>query len=358
MRILIVNPFGIGDVLFTVPVIKALKENFKDASIGYLCNARTKDIIETNPSIDKLFVYEKDEYRKLWKSSKVACIKKSLGLVKEIKDARYDVALDYSLAPEMGIFLWLCGIKQRIGFNYKNRGRFLTQKVLMKGYKEKHVIDYYLELLTSLGIKPISEPKLELFLKDEDVKWAKEFLKDNGVVEGARVVGIVPGGGESWGVDAKYRLWDEKNFAKLADHIVERYKCSLILLGGPSEVERCSRVIRMMKAKPISACGKTSLRQYAALMKLCSVVISNDGGPLHTAVAVGARTISLFGPVDTKVYGPYSKDRDRHVIITAGLSCQPCYKDFKLKKCEKPLCMEAIDVNDVIKVIDSLLRSE
>ena len=71
-NILIINPFGIGDVLFSTPLVSAIKEKYPDSSISYICNLKTYDILITNPSINEVFVFERDEYRNLWKRSKIA----------------------------------------------------------------------------------------------------------------------------------------------------------------------------------------------------------------------------------------------------------------------------------------------
>ena len=78
-NILVINPFGIGDVLFSTPLVSAIKKTYSESYIAYICNLKVKDILTTNPSIDEVFVFERDEYRNLWKNSKITAIKKFLG---------------------------------------------------------------------------------------------------------------------------------------------------------------------------------------------------------------------------------------------------------------------------------------
>ena len=107
MRVLIVNPFGIGDVLFSTPMISNIKEAYPQAYIGYICNIRAKDALYHNPDINKLFVFEKDEYRNLWKASKIRCIRRFLSFLGEIKKERFDLEIDLSLGYHYSFFLWL-----------------------------------------------------------------------------------------------------------------------------------------------------------------------------------------------------------------------------------------------------------
>ena len=73
-KILIINPFGIGDVIFSTPLIEALKQYYPDCYVGYICNRRVAELINTNPNLDKVFVYEKDESREIWRKSKIKCL--------------------------------------------------------------------------------------------------------------------------------------------------------------------------------------------------------------------------------------------------------------------------------------------
>ena len=151
-KILIVNPFGIGDVIFSTPLIDILRKKFPDSFIAYICNRRVSELLGTNPNLNRIFVYEKDEYRDVWKRSKIDYLKKFFMAVRTLRAYRFDVLIDLSLAYQYSMLAKIIGIKERIGFNYRNRGGFLTKRVDINGFDEKHVIDYYLEVLSFLGI--------------------------------------------------------------------------------------------------------------------------------------------------------------------------------------------------------------
>ncbi len=91
----------------------------------------------------------------------------------------------------------------------------------------------------------------------------------------------------------------------------------------------------------------------AALLQLCRLVIVNDGGPLHVAVAAGVKTASMFGPVDPVVYGPYPSLG--HTIIQKGLACQPCYRQFRKASCDHLSCLRDLSVEEVFNKIERLL---
>ncbi|MBI5416097.1 MAG: lipopolysaccharide heptosyltransferase II [Candidatus Omnitrophica bacterium] len=353
-RILIVNIFGIGDVLFTTPLVGILKAAYPDARIGYLCNRRTAPLLERNPKIDKIFVYERDELEAVRRKSVLRYLKAVGELVQDMKAGRFDASLDVSLNTFMGFLTRAAGIPRRVGFDYKGRGRFLTRKVPLQGYEDKHVVEYYLDLLAEFGVPvPDRHRAMDLLLTKEDTDWAGKFLQENQTSGRGLVIGLVPGGGESWGRDALYKRWPAACFAKLADKLVENHAAQIILMGSPSESELCREAAGAMRHPCLSACGKTSLTQFAALTRRCTLVVTNDGGPLHVAVAAGSRTASIFGPVDEAVYGPYPADG--HKVIKKKLACQPCYRRFRRADCGHIRCLADLSVEEVFKEVEAIL---
>lgn len=356
-RILIVNPFGIGDVLFTTPLIANLKAAFPDSYIGYVCNARTKDILLNNPAVNKVFIYEKDKFRRLWRRSKIACIRKFFKFLHSIGKKKFDCAFDLSLGQEYGFFLWLIGIRTRIGYDYRKRGIFLTKRIKLEGYASKHIVDYYCDLARLLGIEP-KQKDLEFPIDEKYLQWAADYLDEHEVGEDEIFIGLMPGGGASWGSDAYKKQWPAHRFADLGNQIVDKFRARLILFGDGSEYALCNQVASLIKDDCIMACGDTTLSRFAALLKRCTLVICNDGGPLHIAVSQGVKTISIFGAVDPLVYGPYPKNGD-NVVITKDLPCQPCYKKFKMEQqCSYLECLSTIETSQIMHAVTGFLNVE
>jgi heptosyltransferase-2 len=355
-KILIVNPFGIGDVIFSTPLIEILKNSHPDLFIGYVCNKRAYEVIRSDQKIDRFFIYEKDEYRAIWKKSKIRCAKQIIDFLNGIKKERFNAVIDLSLGYQSGLLLKIIGIRNRFGFNYRKRGRFLTGKIDMDGFSEKHVIEYYCDILKFFGIDPqnyILAPKV--YLADQDARWADNFMKENAISGQDLMVGVVPGCGASWGQDAKYRRWEKEKFARVADTLAEKYKAKVILFGDSKDVELCNSVKSIMEHDAVLTCGKTTIGEFLCLASRCALIVTNDGGPLHMSASLGVKTVSIFGPVDEKVYGPYPPSVN-HLTITARVPCRPCYKNFKYVKCERQECLRNIKVEDVVSAADALLK--
>ncbi len=351
-RILIINIFGIGDVLFTTPLMSNIKLHNPGCYIGYVCNKRAVDVLKGNTGVDRVFVYEKDDYRDALKRSKGEFIKKIFSSLAEIKQEQFDCVIDLSLNKYASILMGLIGIKRRIGFNYRNRSLFLTEKIKLNGYEGKHVVDFYLSLLKHLDI-PIQSRSFEFAIGEGDHQWAKTVLERWGVKDSDILIGLVPGGGASWGKDANLKRWPAEKYAKLADKVVEKYKAKVILLGDISENELCASIRSQMRREAFVIAEPTSIQQFAALLKRCRLIVLNDGGPLHIAVAAGVKTVSIFGPVDENVYGPYPKEG--HAVVSSDIACRPCYRQFKIADCEHYNCLRLLDVEHILERVGTVL---
>lgn len=363
-KILIINPFGIGDVLFTTPIIRILKEVYAPVKIGYLCNRRACPLLESNPYVNSIFIYEKDEFEAIRKISFFAWIKKYILFLRQIKKERFDLAFDFSLNTQFGFFSWCAGIKKRVGYDFRRRGRFLTKKIKLTGYDSKHIVEYYVDLLKYAGIeighldefRKKTPLRPQLYIKEEDKRKAVEILARENVRDSDILIGIIPGGGRSWGKEAAFKHWPADKFAQLADKIVEILGAKIIIMGDSLEQNITEEVILNMRHKPIDLTGKTSVRELAAVLGKMKLIVTNDGGPLHIAAAVGIRTVSIFGPVDEKVYGPYL-DSDKHMVAKKDLFCRPCYKNFRFPEClYERKCINQITVEDVFAKCSQLLE--
>jgi lipopolysaccharide heptosyltransferase II len=353
-KFLIINPFGIGDVLFTTPIIKAIRVTYPYGKIGYWCNERVGSIFQNDPDIDKVFALSRGDLKRHFHNSRIEGIKKLLGLLLAIKKEHYNMAFDFSLDHRYGLIAKLLGIKKRIGYDYRKRGRFLTHKISLEAYNSRHIVEYYLELLKFVNIIPTAK-KISLFVLKKNKDKAKEILALAGVQKTDVLVGIAPGGGESWGKDAYLKHWPAERFAHLADLIMDELKAKVVILGDKQEKPIAEIIRNSMKNTPIDLIGNTNLEEFVGIISNLNVLVANDGGPLHTAIALGVKTVSIFGPVDDLVYGPYPKDENQ-IVIKEDLSCRPCYNNFRLKDClNNRKCIDGITVAEVFTAVKKLI---
>lgn len=355
-RILIINPFGIGDVLFTTPVLGAIRRSWPGAFIGYWCNQRVEPLIKEQPAVNSTFALSRGDLKRISRESSWWRAAAALStLVAGIRRARFDISLDFSLDHRYSLISKLAGIGRRIGFDYKGRGGFLTDAVPVTGYEGRHAVQFYNGLSSKLGI-PAPAGGLELVVSAQSQLEADALLEKEGIAASSQfLVGIAPGAGESWGKDASVKQWPAGRFAELADLIQGSFKVSILLLGSAEERPLADSVENKMRERPLNLAGKTTLTAYAGIIRRLRLLVTNDGGPLHMAVALGVRTVSIFGPVDEKVYGPYLSGGE-HRVITADVACRPCYRNFRFAGCtNQRRCIESITVTEVFNEVKKLL---
>ena len=348
MKILIINHFGIGDVLFTTPVLYNLRLAYPQADITYLANRRTQEFLCQNPSISKVLVYERDEFVEVYRKNPLASYAKWFALFKEIKADQFDIVLDFSLNTTFSFLTMICGIPRRIGFDYRHRGRFLTDKIPLEGFEGKHVVEHYLDLLKPLNV-PITDKHMRLDIPSKEIQWAKDWVKSHHLDSNKPIICVVPGGGSSWGAAGRFRRWSVDKYAVLIDKIIEKFDAAVILLGNKNEEELYRDIARQVKFPLYSAIGQTTILQMAALFKQSRLAVINDGGSMHVAAACGIKIVCVFGPVDALIYGPYpSKD---YTIVHKNLACQPCYRRFRLAQCQHVSCLRDLSVDEVFQQV-------
>ena len=354
-RILIVNPFGIGDVLFSTPLVRAVRRAFPDASIAYLGNRRTQEIMRRNAHVQELFIYEKDELVAVGRRDKLEALRMLATLLRQIRRRRFDLAIDLSLGERYSFLLALFGVRRRIGFDFRRRGRFLTHRLSIRGFQDRHVVEHYAQLLAMIGIR-LLDRRLELPTTDADRQAVEARLAALRIRPGQRVIGLVPAGGVSWGLHAEFRRWSEDGFVHVGRSLSVRHGAKILVFGEFKDSWVCAQIASEIGPAAADLSGQTTLGQFVSLIARCDLVIANDGGPVHIAASQDVPTVSIFGPVDPDVYGPYPRTAKHRVVFRSELPCRPCYHQFKLPPCPyERACLTSVEPADVLEACDDVL---
>jgi heptosyltransferase II len=354
---LVINTFGIGDVLFSTPLLRNLRKRFPAAKIYYLCNKKTASLLRSHPLVDKVFVYERDDFVAEQKISFIGGIGKYLRFISAIKNERIECAIDLSLNAPFGFFALLAGIKKRYGLDYKGRSRFLNRKVKIGGFTDKHVADYYLDTLGLLGIDP-ERSGLEVYADPVSSAWAGDVLNKNHISKDDLIVGVAPCGGAAFGRDNRLRRWPVESFARLIDMMTLELKAKVLIFAGPDEKEDVNAIIGLLKNRgsAFEFCD-TTLNETVALVEKCRLFVSNDTGILRFADGMNKKIVALYGPIDEKVYGPYCFDDSRVIILKKDLPCRPCYNRFRIAPCANDRkCLTGISVDEVMSAVKRLIE--
>ena len=334
-RILIVNVNWVGDVIFSTPFIRAVRDMYPDSHIACLLHPRCLDVLKDNPHLNEIIIYDEEgSHRGL------------LGKLRLILDLRrkgFDTAFLLHRSFTKALLTFLAGIGERIGYPSKRRAWLLT-KIVEEPDEDMHKVEYFLNIARVAGIPPKSL-SYEFYITDAHRIAVDAFLKHSGIMQGDRIVMLCPGG--NW--DPK--RWPKENFARLGDMLIERFGVKVIISGAKKDVQLADDIRKAMEWTPVISAGRTSLGELGALFEKASVVIANDTGPMHLAIAMKANTIALFGPTSPRLTGPYGEGHYRVIMKHEGCEV-PCYD----LACTDNRCMRAIKVEDVVKEVDDILK--
>lgn len=333
-RILVIEVNWLGDVLFSTPFIRAVRDANPDGYIACLVHPRCAEILEGNPAINEIMIYDEEGCHRGAFSK--------LTLVLNLRRKRFDTVYILHRSFTKALIAYLTGAKDRIGYPTKNREKLLTDPI-EEPDAGVHKAEYFLNLAgeAALGVK---ERAYEFFVKDADRKYIKDYLSESGVADGDKIIALCPGG--NWGP----KRWPKENFAALSDMLARKYGLKVVITGGAKERGLAESIKGMMKYPAIVACGETNLKQLGAIFKRSCLVVANDTGSMHIAVAVGAKVIALFGPTSPEITGPYGRGIYR--VVKGRVECDvPCYD----VTCRDNRCMKAIAVDEVFNEAAGIL---
>ncbi len=340
-RILISRIDRIGDVLLSTPVIKALREKFPQAYISMMVAPCSRDVVEGNPYLDEVIIYDKDGKHKTWM--------RSLKFASRLKKKKFDLAVILHPNIRMHLLTFLAGIPERLGYNRKLGFLLNLRRIHSKQEGVKHEAGYNLDLLKTLGV--IGDP-YDLFMpiKVESELYVNELFRKEGINPADRILAINPG------ASCPSKIWPAERFARACEKLVSLYNLKIVILAGPKDMLLANKIPLQYGSKNriINLAGKTSLSQMASILKRCVLFISNDSGPVHIASALGTPVISIFGRnqpgLSPRRWGPLGK-HDKYLHKDVGcIQClaHNCKKEFA--------CLKAISVEDVVSAAESILK--
>ena len=342
MNILIVKLSAIGDVIHVLPSLAALRHLYPDAHITWVVEEAAAELVKNHPYLDAVLISRRKSWSKdIQKGKILKPLFDMRSLIKELRRRRYDLVIDFHGLFKSSIIVLLSSGKRKLGYDSLQElsGLFLNEKIPED--MNKHAVDRYLDFPRYLGAKI---DNVEFILPpNNDAEVKVRLLMSKYKLDDKKFIAINPVA--YW----KTKLWDNEKFAHLADLANNKLKMKVVFTG--SEKESIEGITSRMTTEGINLGGQTSLLDLAYLYKKAQMVITTDSGPMHLASAVGTPVIALFGPTDPARTGPYGKE---HIIITAGLSCSPCF----LKKCSTRKCMENILPEQVFAAIEKKLRKE
>ncbi len=356
-RILIIKLCCIGDILFTTPVLRALKANLPELRLGYMVTAWCRELVDADERVEE--VIEFNAYERIgW----VEKARRAWRVIRQIRRGRYDAVLVLHRSPLAGLLALAGGVPIRIGFDWQGEGAALTHRIPFR--VDAHEIDRNLDCLGPLkialqGIQP------ELIPPAVAQTEAEAFLKQRGHADySGPLIAVFPAGGVNPGTTMTTKRWPLNGYRELCTQLVARYGASILLVGNREDAAAGDQLVTdaAWRQAVIRSEGKTSLLTLAALLQKCALFIGGDSGPLHIADAVGIPTVSMFGPTDPKLLAPRG---ERHRVLYKSMDCSPCYNPVSVRQSDVTVCrlgtlacMKEITAAEVLAAARELLEQK
>lgn len=340
-RILLTRMKFIGDVVLTTPVIRSVRTAFPDAYIAYLGERNAVSLLEQNPHLNEIIPFDFSK-PSIVEQTRVAVL---------LRRRSFDLAVDFFGNPRSALLTWLSGARVRVGPERKTRGRLYTNTVRDDG-TPKSAVAFHNQSIAAAGIPPSAE-RTELFLSSDERREARIYLQWLGgapapVDPSKPIVCLHPGA--TWPA----KRWLPERFGELADLVRARLGAQVIITAGPADRETTAAVLRHSTAS-LNVLHALPLRQLAAVLSHCSVVVSNDAGPMHIAAALGVPTIGIFGPGEEDIWFPYAA-ADGHRALRKDVPCHPCRLDVCTREGDGYMeCMKLLTASEVCAAIERIL---
>ena len=287
-RILLIVFKGIGDVLLTTPLVRALKKNIPGSEIYFLTKRASEKILRFNRCLSGVFIREETGFR-------------------EIRSRGIDTTIDFMNSSSSGLYALFSGAGTRLAFSHP-LGRIFHNVLVAKEGPMRYTVYDRLELLKALGV-PHDGIGLDLSFAPENAAKAQEFLRRSGLDSAS------PSGADAQAAREPFvtfditsprqrRRWAPEKFAALADRLQEDFRLRSVFLAGPGELDYVKSALNSAKKKHL-LCSDFDLLDIAALERLAALHAGVSSAPMHIAVSQGTPTFTVYSPADSpQSWGP------------------------------------------------------
>jgi lipopolysaccharide heptosyltransferase II len=322
LRILLVRLREIGDVVFTTPAIRAIRQEFPHALLTYIVEPGASPVVIRNPHLHEIIVAPR--------ARGLRGVLGDLALGRRLRMARFDVAIDFHGGPRASLLTWLSGAPRRVGYEIAGRSWMYTQRIARpKQLRPRHSVENQWDLLAALGIPPPdrSRDAVEMPPDTEVALHVDDRLRRAGFAVGDRLIVIHVSAGNP------FRRWPAAYFVDLVVRLVGANAAHRVLVtAGPSERDAANQVIADARtrlgdgcARQVLSCGEYSLTELRAVLDRAALYVGGDSGPLHIAATTKVPIVGLYGPTLPIRSAPW---RDGALVtesVDAGeLPCRPC----------------------------------
>lgn len=312
-RVLLVRPTALGDVARTVPALVMLRTAYPDAHIDWLVAEAYTSILQGHPALNGVIPFARKRMGQFWNPM---AMRDALSFCMNLRRSKYDLVVDLQGLLRSGIFTRVTGAPRRIGFVNAREGAALayTEKYALD--PQIHTVDRMVGLLAAAGFAPSED--MRLYPLQADVQWVNDYFAK---LEGAgdRTPDHVAEPYACIAPTAQWRCkcWPIEMYIRTVKHMLSRPEKAkrVVIIFAPHERAQVQPLLDAFADEPRVVSPSMRVGQMLAMLAGTSMLVCNDSGPLHMAVGLGRRIVSIFGPTDPNVVGPY---RRLETVVSAG----------------------------------------
>lgn len=375
-NILIIKLRHIGDVLLTIPAVRAVREAFPSAYILALVNKGTDEVLTGNPLLDEVIVYE----RGIQRLPLPQRVRRELGFMRMIRKNDFDMAIDLTSGDRPAILSFLSGARYRLAYDPEGKGfwgkRYLYTHLAKTDGMPGHVVLQNLYPLRQYGIETM-DLGVTVFPSRDDEDYVDKLLQEGGIRSGEPFVHIHPV--SRW----LFKCWRDEYMGGVIRWLLDK-GIKVVVTSSPDkrEMEKAKSILSLVSelrtpnSELLDLSGRTTLKHMAVISKRANLFFGIDSAPMHIAAAVGTPVVVLFGPTGAYDWGPWDNGyrgqwsvvsgqgtpypkkngiqrSQLHTVIQKDWDCVPCGKDG-CNGSKKSECLEDIKVDEVIEVLSDI----
>ena len=336
-KICVIHLNQVGDLVFSLPFLKALRENYPDSEIHSIVKPYLRELITNSPYVDQIIIRNSG-------------LKEKLRLLRKVRQNGYDLLISLSDSEECLFLTALSKARMKVGFSHFPWSFCLDIRERVEGH---HGWYNNLKLLTRLGLNVEKRDYVGLLdplVLGED---GRELVESLGFNFQRKYVIISPG----TSMRRRVKEWEGEKFAELIILLKESYDLTPVLVGGKENRNLSNMIVNIVKEKDngesidiFDLTGKVELRDLCFFIKHASLFVGIDSGIMHLASSMDVPVVGIFGPSDPFYVGP--QNGRSLVVREEEMSCVPCY----LKGCRDRPCMKELDVIKVLHACEQLLN--
>jgi lipopolysaccharide heptosyltransferase I len=329
LKILILKPSSLGDVVQALPVLRLIKQHWPTSEIYWWVDSRYAPLLDGDPDLTGIVRFERNG----WTSTQ-----RWLGLWRSIQWTRhesFDLVIDLQCLARSAVFGWLANGKLTIGLDESREGaRAFYDLIVPRGSYHTHAVDWYLAVLPLLKV-PVHRnfqwmPERPSVAAGICEKWPE--------IKQRRWIILQPGA--RW----LNKRWPADYFADLLRRLAAAYDgVNFAVMGGGEDQSLGEKIAEAQPSCCLDLTGKLSLPEMVEWIRSSELMVTNDTGPMHVAAALGKPVVALFGPTEPTRTGPYGQIEH---ALQLDLPCVPCMRSrctyFKPLECLRGLPPSAV----------------